>query len=417
MRAISARYVRVVIAAVPGKLAALAMAVLLARKLGPAEFGFFVFAQGLATIVAHFAALGWPTLMLRMVPALAAENKGGELAAFLRFADYLLLASSLALAGVLLVGGWLGAGVGAGGELLESSLYAAVLVPTLAFRSLYRQRLAANGRPALAVTVDELLPALGVIALILLLPGASATDCLIASALAGMVALLVNRSAFDHGAQSGRPAFSEAPLKSWMLMGWFILLATACKVLLNRVDVVMLGPLSTLEATGLYGACVRLSYVLTFPQVALSMVLSPVFSSAYASGNQAELRQAVRQATRLSLVTLVPLALPFVLVPESVLKIVYGDSYAGGGDVLTLVIVSQFFASLSIPLSSLLMMTGREKPYGVLIAGVLALNVALNLLLIPPYGALGAAASSAVGMGFLLVAQHWLVRRSRFRLV
>ena len=70
-----------------GRIAKVAMGVLLARQLSPDGYGAFAFAVGSGQILARVGALGWPTLMARFVPRYCSESDWGKLRGLIRTAD------------------------------------------------------------------------------------------------------------------------------------------------------------------------------------------------------------------------------------------------------------------------------------------------------------------------------------------
>nr|WP_281421361.1 polysaccharide biosynthesis C-terminal domain-containing protein [Hymenobacter profundi] len=71
------------------------------------------------------------------------------------------------------------------------------------------------------------------------------------------------------------------------------------------------------------------------------------------------------------------------------------------------VLVHAFFAIYSTLLTS----TGHERPVSWLVAGSIVLNIGLNLLLLPRYGALAAAADTLLCAVFVSGGYVWLVAR------
>ncbi len=82
-----------------------------------------------------------------------------------------------------------------------------------------------------------------------------------------------------------------------------------------------------------------------------------------------------------------------------------------GGPSLALLAIGQTVNSLAIPLQALLTMGGRERQYGALNMAGLAFHALLNFVLIPPYGAIGAAASTAAVCVLLAIGQMGLNRK------
>jgi len=108
------------------------------------------------------------------------------------------------------------------------------------------------------------------------------------------------------------------------------------------------------------------------------------------------------------------LALPiavggFILAPP-LTQFVFGNQYSGSGLLfrwLTLTIVTGTAASYC---GAQLIPNGREKKYLVSVLAGAATNVALNLLLIPKYGALAAAFTTAFSQGVVAVMNYYFVR-------
>ena len=80
-------------------------------------------------------------------------------------------------------------------------------------------------------------------------------------------------------------------MRNWSKIAFLCVIGVSAKLIMNKTDVVMLPYLSDFEQTGLYGAAFRLSYLATFPQVVLSMVMSPRYAIAHSKGNHARLRR------------------------------------------------------------------------------------------------------------------------------
>ena len=404
------------VAAVPGKILAFFMAMLLGRILGPSEFGAFIFAQGLAIIAAQFAALGWPTMMLRLMPTMFASQDWPRLNGLLRAADRMLLSSSAVIGGGLIGVGFFMFQTDARQELAYGLIFAGVILPAIAFRSLSRQQLAAWRKSAVAIAVDEIIPPLGVLIVIMLIADLTAGSAILSFGLASLVSVLVARYLLRGiNPLQLKTAGHITELKVWNKIAVFCLIGTSAKLLMNKSDILMLAPLSTLDETGIYGAAFRLTYLLTFPQVALSMIMSPRYAVAHKNGDLAGLRKALKQAFSLSMLTTCIVVIPILFFSEEIMNIVYGQQYAKGGEILLILALSQCVSALVLPLSSLGMMTGRERFVGSATVFALCVNILLNFKLIPELGAFGAASASLATMVCLFLVQIWFILRPTLR--
>jgi O-antigen/teichoic acid export membrane protein len=98
-----------------------------------------------------------------------------------------------------------------------------------------------------------------------------------------------------------------------------------------------------------------------------------------------------------------------------IMRLVYGASYASGGPLLAILMVAAGVLSLNGALSQPLLAAGHEGLVFVQVLLTAVGNVVLNLLVIPQWGATGAAwvYLASVTMGTLLLVPFYLARLLR----
>jgi O-antigen/teichoic acid export membrane protein len=82
-----------------------------------------------------------------------------------------------------------------------------------------------------------------------------------------------------------------------------------------------------------------------------------------------------------------------------------------------LLAISQAFAALTIPCAGLLIASGRGNIFGLINLVAVLANIGLNLLLIPAFGATGAALASMGATTLLLVWQAGTILKNRHDLI
>lgn len=395
--------------AILSRLALLVMAVILARDLGPRGYGIFVFATGVAALLAQLAAFGWPALTNRLMPAYQNQQDWSHLRGFLNAGDRVVGGLSV-IASVVLV--LLGLYTDLFSDDMSKGLLLSVLIVVpFALTRLRKQQLAAVGRPALGIFYDE---TLGPIIVVLVLLAAGLPDVTGAMAVYGagsllavLLATLAFRRKWPSEIRAVQPAYLVA---TWMGMAMPIAVGLSSRMLMTKADVLMLAPLAGVEEVGLYGAAFRVTYVITFPQIVLMAVMTPLISQAFAAHRPDQLRSRLRIANLFSLLTALPPALLIIALSELIMEGVFGPAYAAAAPTLAILAVGQLAASLVMPFSSVLMMGGRERVFGTINLAALALNVLLNLLLAPRYGALGSAVATTISLS-LILAMQWVASR------
>jgi len=169
-------------------------------------------------------------------------------------------------------------------------------------------------------------------------------------------------------------------------------------------------------AVGTYSAAFRVANGLAFMGFAFSGAVYPLFSRLVARSAE-RLTRAVELSVRFMFMLVLPVAAFGSVFAAQVLLLLYGPAYNGAVAVLRLLASWGAIASMNSLLSNYLVSGGRSGVVTVQTGVSLAINLCLNLVLIPVFGALGAAmaiaASEAAGLVLLVVAHSHLPTHGR----
>ena len=370
--------------------------VLIARSLGAREFGAYVGVLALVAIAAPFASLGTGNLLVKHVS---------------RAPDTFPRHWGRALAVTLLTGTGLLAIVSVGARLWLPSDVPLLLVLLVGAADLIFVRLAdvsamafqAHHQMSRTALVHLLLGPVRLAAALVLLattPHPTAVQWggvyLLGAVVGGVAAvLLVTR-------ELGKPAVKAGQLTEELGEGTFFATTLAAQTTTNDIDKALLARLSTLDATGVYGAAYRLVDMAFLPVGAVLVATYPRFFERGAEGVRATAAYARRLVAAglaygvvagVGLYVLAPLV-PLVLgrqYPETVTAIRWLA-------ILPLLKVIHYFGA------DALTGAGHQGLRTALLVSVALLNVLLNLWLIPLYSWRGAAAASLLSDGLFGVA-------------
>ena len=203
-----------------------------------------------------------------------------------------------------------------------------------------------------------------------------------AYASAAILSMAINRIPDEPGAPSHRsPA------------AWILLAGIAIQVT-STVDALLLGLLRSSAEAGIYAAINRLPNAWIALLTALMFGALPVTTRA-AAEDPVAYRALRRSSTKISalLGLLVLLAAPvaYVLVP-----LLFGSEYADGQGPVLVLMASAAVLTFSLPLHVFAVTAGRDRRYTAIVATGAALNVGLNLAMIPLWGMLGAALATLI---------------------
>lgn len=228
--------------------------------------------------------------------------------------------------------------------------------------------------------------------------GAGVPGAIAAMGVATAVALgLAARFAWRHyrdvlSDRSLRPRFEVGELLKFSIPQSL----TAAAFRLNLyMDVLMLGLLASREDVGIYAIAASLAAFGSVPANAVVSIFNPFIAELVYSGETARLDRLLKTVTRWLVVVAVPVYLVLLLLPDLVLA-VYDDAFAVAALPLVVLTVGQAINTACAPTMRLIPMSGHALLN--LVNGVIALvlNVALNWLLIPEHGALGAAMATGL---------------------
>ena len=173
----------------------------------------------------------------------------------------------------------------------------------------------------------------------------------------------------------------------------------------------MLGSLAGVEDVGIYAGARRACVPITFMLVAVNAIAGPVLASAYHGGRRDEFLAVLRRSSLWSLAgALPPFAVAF-LAPEWLMSW-FGDGFAAGGEILRVAACGALVNAATGPVTMALVLTGRERAHTVSMTVAAVVSVGANAVLIPRWGALGAAWVTACTVGGLNCWLFLLARRA-----
>lgn len=374
----------------------LLVGVYIARYLGPDSYGVLNYAIGFAFLFSALAHLGLGDIVVRDL--VACPKRQGEI---LGSATVLRIASgALALAAVAAAAWAMQADattrlmvvVIAGGVFFE-----AMSAPSEWFRSQVLARpIFVAGLVGLGIASS-----LRVAFVLLGKPVAwFAWPMLIDAAITAAFVLAFYRRGGGPPLAQWRPNVQR--MRDLLMRSWPLAVAAGLGVTQQRIDQVMLGEMLGPSEVGWYAAAARLSQLLYFVPVAIATAVFP--ATIRARETSRELYYWRMQAFfDVMLWLAIAISLPATLVAQQVIHVLYGDPYAPSAAVLQIHIWSIVLAALGIATGNWMIAEGLTGAIlGFSVVSVLA-NVLLNLLLIPSYGAVGAAWATLAGWGTVLL--------------
>ena len=370
------------------------IAVMLARLLGASGYGVYNLALSVAAIAAILPLLGLDTAILRYTAIFAGRGDWFAVRTNLR----LMLRISLAVSLLVTVGLVAGAESVAAGLLHDRRLaplvmISALMVPTLvlniqlgaALRGLRR-----IGHEVLADQVAQPLIRLGLL-LLLVIVGLTVSQALLAWTVASLaatalLAFFVIR-ALPHGGRGDGVRLSTRELVQF---SGPVFLSSVVMKSGHQLQTILLGALSTVSAVGVFTVATNVNLIGSLFHSSLVSASMPLFAAAQDRENRSALVKLYQLTSKWSLTLNLPIFLLVVAYPQALLAM-FGSEFAAGALALTILAAANLVNAATGMSGAVLDMTGytRWKLLNAIVS--VALGIALNLLLVPSLGLVGAA--------------------------
>lgn len=379
----------------------LAMAALLSRHLGVEGFGAFNYAFAFMYFFLTLNDLGINTVTIR---ELSREPD--------RASDILssVLTLRVFIAAVALVSAWTAIALWPMDAALRAPLYLLALIlpinalntPALLFQTCMRFELGACANisvrvSGLALVAAAIVAGAGVVGVVAMLLVADLVGLAVVWTLAPRLAPLRFRVDTAHW---------RACVRAAVPFGVSLVLVA----LLNRIDVLMLERMASMDAVGLYGAAYRVTNMLEKFPIFVMATLYPIMSR-LAVEDPVRLRAVYRRAfVRLGAVA-VPVAGLTIVIAPWLMPWLFGEPFAAAVPALRYLVGATACLYLAMTGASLLNSLHRGGDNAVALAAGVVCNIALNMVLIPARGIEGAAIATAVSYFVVLVVTLGAVQR------
>lgn len=396
---------------VAGVLIGYASHVIISRLLGVHGYGIYVIGLSWALVLTLPARMGFDQTPLRYATVYRETEQNAALHAFIRVAIGSVTLASIVIGSLFVL---VGTAVGAGQPSVI--IGAALLILPQALIGVLSVIIRSSNRIFATQFYDQLLRPALLIALLVSLAGTTKNlgpgNVLAIHSLAAFLALgiLIIHFWKIFGPWRGvRPDYRGA--RQWLAVSMPLLVITFAQELLNQLEIILLGYFGDARQAGLFSAAWRLASLVMFALGTFGVLCGPLVASAYHRQDWAGLNRLVQFAARLATISAGAIIMILVLAGKPLLHL-FGPGFEAAYRPLLALVVGGAVNAFTGIVAYLLTMTGRERVGMSIFCGALALSLVLNLILIPWFGALGAAIASSAALSAWNLAMVFYVRRA-----
>lgn len=213
----------------------------------------------------------------------------------------------------------------------------------------------------------------------------------------GSAGLVIVYRAKGFGLKTWR--FSRTTAEAFLKDSWPQILSVFLTMVYLKIDQVMLGTLAGNEELGYYSAAVRLTEAWYFIPLAICSSVFPSIVKARAA-NEVLFHEQMQKLYNLMALIAYGVAVPVMLFSNQIVDLLFHSAYEKTGPLLAVLVWTGLFTSLGAARNVFMV---SQNWLRINLASTLLgclLNIALNYVLIPVYGAMGAIIASLISYWF-----------------
>lgn len=205
--------------------------------------------------------------------------------------------------------------------------------------------------------------------------------------------------------------------KEVAVYGGFQLIGGLSAILLYKTDILLVEFFRGQTATALYQSAIVPAEMIWFVPSAIQIAFLQYTATLWADDDVDEINENMKTGLKYVVLSLTLFGTGLFALADQFLFVYFGAEYVEAGTTLKILIVGTFFFGTARVVVPVLQATGWVRQTELITAGALIINIALNVLLIPPYGIIGAGIGTGVSYFSLFVGYILLWKQSPFNLV
>jgi O-antigen/teichoic acid export membrane protein len=209
-------------------------------------------------------------------------------------------------------------------------------------------------------------------------------------------------------------AFDTMRLRQLFVLGTPLALRRAVSLLTFRVDMLFLGGMRSSQEVGWYGSIFTfMDGVIMMPN-SVTGSIGPTLSANFGEGRREVVDRLYQRGLKYLLIVGIFLGAVFLMLADAIVAIVYGAEFAPAAIALKILSIGVLFMLLrGLTTEVLDNVDLRGASLRVFVVGLVT-NVVLNIILVPRYGYLGAAASTVVTEAILMGGMMWALSQAGY---
>lgn len=170
-------------------------------------------------------------------------------------------------------------------------------------------------------------------------------------------------------------------------------------LLMQSVDIILLSKFTSFDRVAFYSVAIKLTTIISLVLASVNTVYAPTFAEWYSRKDFKNLKSGIKKSTQLIFFLTFPAIIIVFLFSNMILGF-FGTDYTIAQSSLVVLLIGQAINALCGSAGVYMNMTGKQVVFQRILLAAFAINITLNILLIPIYDILGAAIATSISTIF-----------------
>ena len=378
----------------------LTTALILARIMGPEQYGIYIFSFAIMSLVALPGQAGMALINVREISFRIVDKDWAGALGIVTFTRWLILGYCLVAGVAVFAIYWVFLADRLSQAESSAILWSALLMPAFILVTVTGASIRGLKRLLLGQVVETLFrPILFLVFVAVLVfpfgqPLDAASAMLMHACGAGMamlISLFILHRILAPKTSGVTPTYAARPILKSIAP---LTMVAGMQLIIGKTDIMMLRVIRSPEEVGYYQVALQWANLALIAQQAVMMVSGPSIARAYRKKDMISVQRILTSAARVVFLLALPLGLILIFFGETIIGMTFGKDYLPAVSALSILLIGVMVQASFGTITQLSKMLGWESLIFWLVSGAAFINVVLNYLLIPSYGIAGAAVAS-----------------------
>ena len=181
----------------------------------------------------------------------------------------------------------------------------------------------------------------------------------------------------------------------WLKVSLPVIAIEGFALMMTNMDILLLDLFVSPDQIAIYFAAARTIALIAFVHFSVTAAVTPKFTTLYNKGDIEGLRGFLSETRKWTFIPSLIGGIGLLVVGKPVLWM-FGPEFTAGYPAMFALVVGLLARSFAGPLQGLMIATGQQNTAALAMGSAVLINISFNLLLIPKFGLVGAAAATAI---------------------